>query len=268
MDSGATASGIHDPRPHEEVGQERAAQAAGVQASSTSPADTTTTGLLPVPQLVEPSAPTSPVVEPDNKHSPRVALGSTTGQHTQKQKHQNAILLPTGKGNAAKIFPAHGARGESLANFGSTPGDAQNYNDQQDFAQFGDGVTKPERSINNSASPRTPPFSADASKIAFQPERQVHSVKLKLNDARELFLEYAHPTTMEEMHNMTVNEDFMSHWSSEMKSYFDENYVKDEETELTVGNYMFKIAGHKKPLNERQDKLISRRRNLPTRKGS
>ena len=168
------------------MGHERAAKAADVQDSRTSPAGTATTGLLPVPQLVEPSAPTSPVVEPDNKHSPRVALGSTTGQHTQKQKHQNAILLPTGKGNAAKIFPAHGARGESLANFGSTPGDAQNYNDPQDFAQFGDGVSKPEGSINNSASPRTPPFPADASKIAFQPERHVHSVNLKLNNAREL----------------------------------------------------------------------------------
>ena len=90
MDSGAKASDVHDPRPHGgKVGQERAAKAADVQDSRTSPAGTATTGLLPVPQLVEPSAPTSPVVELDNKHSPRVALGFTTGQQTQIPWYKN-----------------------------------------------------------------------------------------------------------------------------------------------------------------------------------
>ena len=45
------------------------------------------------------------------------------------------------------------------------------------------------------------PFMTDASKIAYQSEeKHVHSVSVKINDAQELTLRYAHPANKAEMH--------------------------------------------------------------------
>ena len=90
----------------------------------------------------------------------------------------------------------------------------------------------------------------DASKIAYQSEeKHVHSVTIKMNDAQELTLRYAHPANKAEVHNMTENEDYRSEWSSQMSGYFSANYAKDEATEIAVNDYVVKIAGREKSVS-------------------
>ena len=92
---------------------------------------------LPVPKLVEPNAPSFPEVEPKQRPS-RAAEESSTGPPNKTKTNLKANPIPSGKGNAAKIYPADVPRGESLANFGSTTGDAQNYDHRQQFANKSD----------------------------------------------------------------------------------------------------------------------------------
>ena len=121
MYSGAKAPSSKDLGPQEDSeAQRQEAQQRGVQVQRAIHDDLATSNPLPVPQLVESTAPSSPEVQSGNNHSPRVGLGSTIGRHTTTHKNTKALLLPSGKGNATKIFPAHGARGKSLANFEST----------------------------------------------------------------------------------------------------------------------------------------------------
>ena len=134
MDSRANATREDDPGlPGTKEAEERA-QSEGVYENAGAADDTATSGLLPVPKPVEPIAPSIPEVEPGIKRSQRAALATTIGLPKPKPTQNKAIPPLGAKGNAAKIYPADVPRGESLANFGSTTEDAQDYDQQQQFA--------------------------------------------------------------------------------------------------------------------------------------
>ena len=264
MDSKANATRKEDQGFTEDVeAAERATEGAGVHNTEGAAGDTKTPRLLPVPTLVEPFAPSIPEVEPFNKHSPRVASGLTTGQQTNKPT-QTKVFPPLGaKGNAAKIYPAEGPRGKSLPKFGQTTGDAQEFAQQHEFmntCDSSDGVVKHGGTSDQIFTPQSSPFSADASKITHHAEeRKVHSVTIKINDAQEIMLKYAHPGNDKDVYKMTKDEDFRLTWSPQMSAYFDANYVKDEVTKLVVDKFTFSIAGREKSVSQRQEKLIKRR---------
>ena len=139
MDSRANSTREDGPvLPEIKEADERKLCDDGVHEDAGAADDTATSGLLPVPKPVEPKAPPIPGVEPGNKRSPRAALASTFGQQLNKPTQTKALLPLGAKGNAAKIFPADDPRRESLANFGSTTGDAQNYDQRQQFANNSD----------------------------------------------------------------------------------------------------------------------------------
>ena len=135
MDSRANSTYEEGPRlPEDMEAAERESCDKGVHENAGAADGTATSGLLPVPKPVEPIAPSIPEVEPGNKRSQRAALATTFGLQQTKPTQTKAILPLGAKGNAAKIFPADDPRRESLANFGSTTGDAQNYDQRQQFA--------------------------------------------------------------------------------------------------------------------------------------
>ena len=135
MDSRANSTYEDGPRlPEDMEAAERESCDKGVHENSGAADGTATSRLLPVPKPVEPIAPSIPEVEPGNKRSHRAALATTLGLPKTKPTQTKAILPLGAKGNAAKIFPADDPRRESLANFGSTTGDAQNYDQRQQFA--------------------------------------------------------------------------------------------------------------------------------------
>ena len=168
MDSRANSTREDGPvLPEIKEADERKLCDDGVHANAGAADDTATSGLLPVPKPVEPKAPSIPEVEPGNKRSPRAALASTFGQQLNKPTPTKALLPLGAKGNAAKIFPADVPRGELLAKFGSTTGDAQNDGHQQQFADKSSAGGSVVQHGGNSDQIFTPPspFTSDASGI-------------------------------------------------------------------------------------------------------
>ena len=236
MTSEATATGTEDLGFDGDVeAAERALKTRGVQDYEGAAGDLATPRLLPVQQLVEPIAPSSPEVEPRNKHSQRVALGSTTGLQKQNQPTPKANSLLTREGNAAKIFPVDAPRGESLAKSGENAEDAQRAQTTREIANLAKDVVRHRERNDHTFSPKTPPFFTDASKIDNSEERHVHCVSITIGTAETLTLEYFHPT-QEELHNMTKMEDFKEKWVPLMSEYFNHNYVKDEVTDVAVND--------------------------------
>ena len=165
MHSEAKATGTEDLGFDGDVeAAERALKTRGVQDYKGAAGDLATPRLLPVQQLVEPIAPSSPEVEPRNKHSQRVALGSTTGLQNQNQQPTKANSLLTREGNAAKIFPVDAPRGESLAKSGENAEDAQRAQTTRENANLAKDVVRHRERNDHTFSPKTPPFFTDASK--------------------------------------------------------------------------------------------------------
>ena len=166
MFSEAKATGTEDLGFDGDVeAAERALKTRGVQDYEGAAGDLATPRLLPVQQLVEPIAPSSPEVEPRNKHSQRVALGSTTGLQKQNQPTPKANSLLTREGNAAKIFPVDAPRGESLAKSGENAEDAQRAQTTRENANLAKDVVRHRERNDHTFSPKTPPFFTDASAV-------------------------------------------------------------------------------------------------------
>ena len=124
MDSRANSTYEGPGLPEDMEADERKSCDEGVHEDAGAADGTATSGLLPVPNPVEPIAPSIPEVEPGNKRSQRAALATTFGQQQTKPTQTKAILPLGAKGNAAKISPAEDPRGESLAKFQATSEDA------------------------------------------------------------------------------------------------------------------------------------------------
>ena len=125
MDSEAEQTRYEDAEPHGDVQAERRQLGnAGAEYLGHQDVHLATSGKLPVPTLVEPDAPPLHGVEPD-EHPLRESLESSPGHLNNKPTPKLANLFTSVKGNAAKILPALGARGKSLANFESPSEDAQ-----------------------------------------------------------------------------------------------------------------------------------------------
>ena len=219
MNSEAEETRYEDVEPHGDVKAEQRLPGKASAANLGQDVHKATSGSLPVPTLVEPDAPPSQGVEPD-EYPRRESLESTTGRLYQQPTPKLANLFTSVKGNAAKILPALGARGKSLANFESPSGDAQGNDLQQESATMANGVVRHGVKIDQSYSPKTPPFLADASKIAALEDKQVLSVTIQLGTAEILSLEYIHPVTKAEKFNMTENEDFKTIWVPQINAYF------------------------------------------------
>ena len=124
MNSEAEETRYEDVEPHGDVKAEQRLPGKASAAYLGQDVHQATSGSLPVPTLVEPDAPPSQGVEPD-EYPRRESLESTTGRLYQQPTPKLANLFTSVKGNAAKILPALGARGKSLANFESPSEDAQ-----------------------------------------------------------------------------------------------------------------------------------------------
>ena len=259
MNSEAEETRYEDVEPHGDVKAEQRLPGKASAANLGQDVHQATSGSLPVPTLVEPDAPPSPGVEPD-EYPRRESLESTTGRLYQQPTPKLANLFTSVKGNAAKILPALGARGKSLANFESPSEDAQGNDLQQESATMANGVVRHGVKFDQSYSPKTPPFLADASKIAALEDKQVLSVTIQLGTAEILSLEYIHPVTKAEKFNMTENEDFKTIWVPQINAYFNKYYVMDEVTEVSVHDITFEIAGREQPVSKREAAIYSRRK--------
>ena len=142
MNSEAEQTRYEDVEPHGDVqAEQRPLGNAGAKYLGDEDVHLATSGKLPVPTLVEPDAPPLHGVEPD-EYPRRESLESTTGRRTKQPTPKLANLFTSVKGNAAKILPALGARGKSLANFESPSEDAQGNDLHQESATMANGVVR------------------------------------------------------------------------------------------------------------------------------
>ena len=214
---------------------------------------------LPVSKQVEATTPIFPVVEFKDLPS-RDDHGSSPGQQNINNQPTATNSLPVrAKGNAAKILPAVDPRGKSLANFHTDSEDAQSDMKQRDTLDL---VGSKFSRLSDQQFLTTPsPFSTDHSRIESRggSNETVHTVVIKLGTTKTLVLEHLHPTHQTDRHNMAVKEEYKSSWQPQISAFLLEHYERRVETTLTVGDIRFDIKGNESSLENRFNKVMTRR---------
>ena len=263
------ASGAKDPSNGVEIPLQLIEDAEGKDQPALETVDdaVSSTDLL-VPQQVEESTPTSPVVEEKDRSS-RDDHGSSNGLQNQPTNQQQQKSSPLGaKEDAAKIFTAASPRGESLAKFQTDSGDAQ---DDQKNERILETVEQKSPKQSDQLQKGTPMSSGSDEFVIVTPEannNNVHRVEIAIGHNRRpaqkhLTLEEIHPAESE-MHKMTVKEEFKSRWQPQIKAFLLENYEKNAETNLAVDGVVFNIKGDDSTVENRFDKLLNRRNRVKT----